>query len=196
MSGWIEIVLIVAAVAYMLVRRVAGEPAEARRMLVLPGVLTVVGLKDLHGHLSTASVVFLVAMTGISVLIGACRGLSVRLLDRDGIVVIRYTAVTLVLWLVNIAIKFGGNALLKAVAPHDAAPLGNSLLLTLGAGMLVEGLTVLARTLRSGTPIIWSAGKDGGPHTTSSFLDDLQRRVATTARRSFDDPHDPRTPRR
>jgi hypothetical protein len=74
----------------------------------------------------------------------------------------------------NLAIKFGGNFLLRVVDPHAAAAVSNSLLLTLGAGMLVEGLVVLARALRTDSRVIWSKGKDGQPHQMSPFLDGLR----------------------
>jgi Flp pilus assembly pilin Flp len=88
--------------------------------------------------------------------------------------------VTILLWLVNLAIKFGANSLLQAVDQHDAAAVGNSLLLTLGAGMLIEGVVALNRALRTNSQIIWAKGKDGRPHTASPFLDNLQSRMTGT----------------
>jgi len=86
--------------------------------------------------------------------------------------------VTAALWVATLAIKFGANALLGIVDSHDAAAAGDSLFLTLGAGMLVEGVVVLARALRRNGRIIWAEGKDGAPHTMSPFLDGLQHTVS------------------
>src|ERR1700753_3833124 len=99
MSGPAEIVLIVAAVCYLLVRRMAGEPAQAKRMLILPVVLIAIGISDLSGHVSSSmSLLFLVATAAISVVLGALRGASVRISQRDGVAFVRYTGVTIVLW--------------------------------------------------------------------------------------------------
>jgi hypothetical protein len=43
MSGPLEIVVILAVVGYLLARRVIGEPAQAKRMLILPVVLSLIG---------------------------------------------------------------------------------------------------------------------------------------------------------
>lgn len=184
MSGPVEIILIVAAICYVLARRVAGEPAQAKRMLLLPAVLTAIGVSD-AGPITRSgatAVAFLVASTAISVVIGVLRGLSVRLRDRDGIVFMNYTAVTVVLWVVNVVVKLGADLLLRAVDPHGAAGFGNSLLLTLGAGMLCEGGVVLLRALNTDSRILWESGKDGRAHTTSTWLDALQSRMAERRR--------------
>lgn len=178
MSGPLEIVLIIAAICYVLGRRLLGEPAEAKRMLVLPAVLTVIGLSNLTGALtSPVAIVFLAGSIALSVLLGLARGATVKLSQRNGFVMMRYTAMTVVLWVVNIAVKLGAGVLLGLVDPAAAHSSSNTLMLTMGVGMLVEGLTVLAKAMRGNGRIIWQQGKDGQPHTTSPFLDQLQQRV-------------------
>ncbi|AHH98421.1 DUF1453 family protein [Kutzneria albida] len=176
MSSPVQIVLVLAAVCYVLVRRMMGEPAEAKRMLVLPAVLGAIGLSQVSADLkSPLSILFLVLTAGISVVIGALRGASVRVSARDGLAFVQYTGVTVALWVANLAVKFGANFVLRAIDPQDAAALGNSLLLTLGAGMLVEGLVVLAKAVRGEGRILWAKGKDGAPHQLSPWLDSLQQ---------------------
>jgi hypothetical protein len=92
MSGPVQIVVVLAAVGYVLVRRVMGEPAQAKRMLVLPAVLSLIGLSGLSGQVTTPlSLLFLVATAAISVVLGALRGASVRIWQRDGLAFVRYT---------------------------------------------------------------------------------------------------------
>ncbi len=178
MSGPVEIIVIVAAVVYVMARRLIGEPAEAKRMLLLPAVLTVIGVADLGKVAQSASTIaFLVGTTAVSMVIGLLRGASIRVFARDGIVIMRYTVVTVVLWAVNFAIKFGAGFALGAIDPAAAHAASSGLLLTLGAGMLVEGLTVLAKAMRSEGRIVWQKGRDGQPHTMSPYLDDLRRTV-------------------
>ncbi len=176
MSAPLEILLVIAVVGYMLIRRLLGEPAQAKRMLVLPAVLTVIGLSSAKDVLhDPVQLGFLVVTTLIGVGLGALRGLSVRVYVRDGIANMRYTAVSIVLWVVNILIKLGGNFLLAGIDPH--ADGGNTLMLTLGAGLLMEGVVVLAKAMRTGGQVIWQQGKGGAPHETSQWLNDLQSRI-------------------
>ena len=155
MGGPVEIVAIVAAIGYVLFRRVLGEPAQAKRMLVLPAVLSLIGVSDLSGTVTTPmSLVLLVATTAISVALGALRGASVRISRRDGVAFVRYTWVTIALWVVNVVVKVGANLVLGA---GDAA--GNSLLFTLGLGILAEGLVVLGRATQAGHRVLWTADR-------------------------------------
>lgn len=182
MSAPVEILLVVALVGYMLIRRLLGEPAQAKRMLVLPAVLTVVGLSSAQSVMhDPVQLGFLAVTTLLGVGIGVLRGLSVLVFVRDGIVHMRYTGITILLWVVNIATKLGGNFLLGAVDPHANG--GNTLMLTLGAGLLMEGVVVLAKAMRTGGQVIWQQGRDGNPHRTSQWLDDLQSRLADRGRR-------------
>lgn len=178
MSGPVEIVLIVAAVGYLMVRRLLGEPAQAKQMLILPAVLTVVGLSTLSGEVKTpASLVFLVGTAAISVVLGLLRGTSVRISQRDGTAFVRYTAVTVGLWVANIVVKVGVNLALNAFDPQDAGGVANSTLFAIGIGILAEGLVVLYRALRAGHQVMWSQGKDGAPAQTSPLLDNIQRNL-------------------
>ncbi|ATY10024.1 DUF1453 domain-containing protein [Amycolatopsis sp. AA4] len=179
MSGPVEIVLIAAAVGYLMVRRMIGEPAQAKQMLILPAILSVVGLSTLSGDVKTAaSLIFLVGTAAISIVLGVLRGASVRISRRDGIAFVRYTPVTVALWVANIVVKVGVNFALDAFDPQDAGGVSNSLLFTLGVGILAEGLVVLYRALRAGHQVMWAQGRDGAPGQTSPLLDNLQRNLA------------------
>ena len=174
-----NVVLIIAVVCYVMARRVRGEPAQAKRMLLLPAVLVALGCSDVSGAAhNPAALAFLITTATISVVFGALRGLSTRLAEQDGIAYVHYTATTIGLWVLSLAVKFGLNAAFSAADPHAATAAGNSLLLTLGAGMLLEGGVTLNRAVRTSSRVIWSKGKDGQPHTRSRYLDDLQSRRA------------------
>ena len=151
-------------------------------MLLLPAVLAVIGLSSAQSVLhDPVQVGFLAVTTLLSIGIGALRGLSVRVFVRDGIVHMRYTVITIVLWVANILAKLAANFLLAMVDPH--ADGGNTLMLTIGAGLLMEGVVVLAKAMRTGGQVIWQQGKDGAPHQSAKFLDDLQSRIADRGRR-------------
>lgn len=178
MSGPVEIVLIVAAVGYLMVRRMIGEPAQAKQMLILPAILSVVGLSTVSGDVKTAaSLGFLIGTAAISVVLGVLRGYSVRISRRDGTAFVRYTPVTVGLWVANIVVKIGVNVALDAFDPQDAGGVSNSMLLTIGVGILAEGLVVLYRALRAGHQVMWTRGSDGAPGQTSPLLDNIQRNL-------------------
>lgn len=191
MSGTIEVIVIVAAVGYVLIRRMIGEPAEAKRMLVIPAILTVIGLMDVVNAAQTpTSLAFLVATMGITVAIALLRGLTIRLFPKNGLVYMRYTALTIVLLVLNLAIKIAANLLLTHLMPSAEQGPGSELVLSLGVGTLVEGAIVLLKAMRVEGQILWSKGKKGRPHTTSQFVDELQQRVqrgSTTAREARDE---------
>ncbi|KAA9158099.1 DUF1453 domain-containing protein [Amycolatopsis acidicola] len=178
MSGLLEVVLIIVAIGYVLVRRLAGDLAEAKRMLVLPGVLVVIGISQLGDVRSATAMVFVVVTGLVSVVFGVLRGLSVRVYERDGVAAMRYTGLTIVFWVLNIAAKFGANFLLGVLDRSAGSAAGNTLMLTLGAGLLVEGVIVLAQAMRTGHQIVWQKGRNGQPHQNAEWLDDLQQRFS------------------
>jgi hypothetical protein len=180
-SGPIEIIVIIAVIGYILAKRLIGEPAEVKRMLLLPAILTVAGLVSLaQVAQSPVSIWFLIGTAIVSAVIGLLRGATVRVFERDGIVFMRYRVMTVILWGVNLAIRFGASFVLGMIDPKAEHATSNGLMLTLGIGMLVEGLGVLSKAVRLRGQVVWEKGKDGKPHTTSTFFDGLQEKVQTT----------------
>lgn len=146
LSGPVQVVVIIAAVGYVLVRRLLGEPVQVKRLVVLPAVLCLAGLLQLTKVPQTPlSVVFLVVTVAAGAAVGLGRGLTIRVSERDGVPFLRYTALTVGLWVVNAAVKFGGGFLFGAIDPAAEKASGSGVLLTVGIGVLVEGLVVLAK---------------------------------------------------
>lgn len=171
MTGTVEVVLIAAAIIYVMARRLMGEPAVGERLLVLPAVLGVIGLTQTSAH-SVAEVVFLVASAALSVVLGVLRGLTIRTYEQNGIVMLRYTAMTIVLWVAGIAARLVLNLL-----DPSAGRTSNGLMLVVGAGLLAEGLVVLSKAVRVRGQVVWSKGRNGAPHRTLPLLDSWQQKV-------------------
>lgn len=176
MTGTLEVVLIAAAIIYVMVRRLMGEPALGKRLLVIPVVLGVIGLTQVSVH-SVSAVVFLVISTLISVVFGLLRGMSVRTYEQNGIVMLRYTVMTLVLWLASFVVRFGAGFAMGLVDPDLARTSSTGLMLGVGAGLLAEGLVVLTKAVRVRGQVVWSKGRRGAPHRTSPLLDSWQQKV-------------------
>jgi hypothetical protein len=158
----LTILLAIAAVGYMLWSRMKGQPLRAKRLLVLPVVLTVIGATDLSGssapHLTPKDIGFLVASVVVSAVLGAARGATVELYPQRGELWQRYRPSTIGLWVVLIVTK----VVLVAVAGAAHASAGggtNTLLVSLGASLAAEAAIVGPRALSTGLP--FAAEKKG-----------------------------------
>jgi len=177
MSGPVEIVLIIAAVGYVLARRLMGEPAVGKRLLVLPVVLGLIGLTQVT-QVTSAVIVSLVASALLSVVFGVLRGVSVRTYEQNGLVMVRYTVTTIALWVLSIAARFALGFLIGSST--------TGLMFVVGAGLLAEGLVVMWKAMRVQGQIVWSKGRQGAPHRTSPMLDEWQQKVQGSRVRRHD----------
>ncbi|MET8763223.1 DUF1453 domain-containing protein [Lentzea sp. NPDC004782] len=175
MTATLQVVLIAAVIIYVMARRLMGEPAVGKRLLVLPAVFGVIGLAQTSVH-SVTALGFLAASAVLSVVFGALRGLTIRTYEQNGIVMLRYTVMTIVLWAVSIAVRFAATFAMNLVGPN-AVPAANGLMLVVGAGLLAEGLVVMSKAVRVRGQVVWSKGRRGAPHRTSPLLDSWQQKV-------------------
>jgi len=151
----LTILLVLAAIGYVLWSRMQGRPLKAKRLLVLPAIFTVLGITDLTGssaaHLSSTDIAFLAISVALSAVLGAARGATIHLYPQDGELWQRYRLSTVGLWLVLIATKL----VLAAVAHGAGASAGagtHTLLLSLGVSLLAEAAIVAPRALSTGVP--------------------------------------------
>jgi hypothetical protein len=181
MADPFQIALAVLAIGYILARRLAGQPAAVRRMIVLPIVLSVIGLSSLHEPLSRPTgITALVAVCVLSGVLGLARGLTVRISEQNRVAVLRYTPLTVALWILTVLVKFGADLILTGTSTSAASAASQGLLLSLGIGMLLEGAVVLARAMRVGATVSWSRRSargafgsppyGGSPHRTGSRI--------------------------
>lgn len=147
--------LIAAAISYVLGRRLTGEPAVGKRLLLIPAALGVFGVTQVAVH-SVTGVVFLVASTALSVAFGLLRGVSVRTYEQNGVVMLRYTVMTIVLWAASIAARLGAGFVLGLLDPSAVREGNSGLVLAVGAGLLAEGLVVMTKAVRVRGQVMWS----------------------------------------
>ena len=149
----VTILVGMAAVGYVLWSRMRGQPLNARRLVVLPVVLIVVGVAGLTGssapRLSGTDVGFLAASVAISVVLGAARGATIELYPDGGELWQRYRPVTVALWVTLVAAKLA-LAGIASVAGASAGGGTHSLLLCLGASLIAEAAVVGPRALSTG----------------------------------------------
>lgn len=148
----ITVLLVLVAIGYVLVRRLAGEPLEGRRLAVLPIVLAVVGVTELRGaHVTPLDVTVLAVEGVVAVGLGAVRGLTVHVYSRDGHLWYRYRPLTIVVWAGSALVRLGGAAVGHALGA-DSKVLNSALLLMVALSLLGEALIVGRRALASGVP--------------------------------------------
>jgi len=138
------------AVGYVLFSRLRGQSVNTRRLLVLPGVLTAIGLLQVlgaaHHGFHTADVVVIAASVAVSATLGVARGATVNVFVRDGQPWLRYRRATLWLWAATVATRAAltGLAFASGAALADSGP---ALLLAVGATLLGEGAVVARRVV-------------------------------------------------
>ncbi|MER7582128.1 DUF1453 domain-containing protein [Kitasatospora sp. NPDC097691] len=151
MGNRVHVALIAAVVVVVVVRRLRGEPLNARDLFAPPVVLTGLGawaLLQRHG-LGAGDYAWVAAGAGLGVALGAARGATVRVYEREGVLWQRYTGRTFLVAALSLAVMTGFAALAErgGLAP-DARPVQ----LSIGVGFLGEALVVGYRGLSSGVP--------------------------------------------
>lgn len=150
----IEVLAVVAIVVYVIGRQVVGEPLRGKRLILLPGILTVIGIVDLSGykgHVGSLDVLFIAVSATVAIAIGLAQGFTMRLESRDGALWGQLPVKALWLWLALIV----SRVLVIAIAHGAGAELAASatpILLTLGLNRLAQALVIGARAVTAGIP--------------------------------------------
>ena len=170
--SWLEIVAVIGIVCVVIYQQFAGQLLQARRVVLLPVVVTVIGAVSLHGHrLGPADIAWLTASAAGSLLIGLAFGAMMRLRARDGVLWGQLPLRGLWLW----AALIGWRALIMVLAARTGAHVAASstpLLFTLGLNRVGQAGVIVLRAARSGIP--FAPEKDGRTFG-AGLLDGLSR---------------------
>lgn len=175
-----EVLLVVGIIAYVIFRQVQGELLRAKRAVVLPLILTVMGFTDLHlshGHLPVADITWLVVGTAGSGLIGCAFGVVTRLESREGYLWAQLPARWLWLWALLVGWRLVAMATAGAMHAHIAAS-SSTLLFSLGINRLAQAVVIVPRAMAMGVSFAPEAGgRSGG--LLSGLLGDTSGRGAS-----------------
>jgi hypothetical protein len=166
--SWLEILVVIGVVGFVIYQQVAGQAVQGRRLIVLPAILTIVGFVDLRGakHIDTADIVWLTVGAVGSLLIGLAFGAITRLQERNGALWSQLPLRGLWLWVGLIAWR----ALIMLLAHKSGAHIAASttpLLFTLGLNRLGQAAVIATRAMAAGIP--FAPEKDGRTFLSGGF---------------------------
>jgi hypothetical protein len=158
-----------AIVVYVIGRQLIGEPMRGKRLIVLPLILTVVGLTDLNSTshpLRAADIGCLAVGAVIVAAIGLAQGRAMRLESRDAVLWVQLPAKGLWLWLVLVASRLAMTGIAVGLHAHVAGST-TPILLLLGVNRMAQAAIVATRAVRAGIP--FAPEKDGNSLLSGMF---------------------------
>jgi hypothetical protein len=168
-SEILPIIAGIAIIAYVIGRQLIGEPLRGRRVILLPVILTVIGVANLGGKNAQPVDVACLIVGGLVVAaIGATQGRAMRLESRNGSLWGQLPPKGLWLWLLLVVSRVLMIAVADGVHAHVAAS-SATILVMLGINRLAQAAVVVPRALSAGIP--FAPEKDG-----KVFLADLTSR--------------------
>jgi hypothetical protein len=167
-SDLIRIAVVIAVVVYVIGRQLRGEPLRGRRVVLLPVILTVIGIVDLGGNhvaVRPVDVACLVIGGVVAGVIGLAQGAVMRLESRSGTLWGQLPIAGLWLWLLLIVTRLAMAGVADGLDAKVAAS-SSTILLMLGISRLGQAAAVVSRARSAGIP--FAPEKDG-----QSFLPGL-----------------------
>jgi len=165
--SWLEILAVIGIVGFVIYQQLAGQLLQAKRVVVLPVIVTVIGFMNLRGHhLGSADIAWLAAGAAGSLLIGLAFGLITRLESRGGVLWGKMPLRGLWLWVALVAWRVLIMVLAARTGAHVAAST-TPLLFTLGLNRLGQAAVIAFRAMRAGIP--FAPEKDGRTFLADAF---------------------------
>ncbi|MCD9194545.1 DUF1453 domain-containing protein [Streptomyces albireticuli] len=151
MNGWVLAAIIAVVLIVVVVKRLKGEPVNARDLLAPPliligiGVASVVRADDVTG----ADLGWLIPGAVLGVALGAARGATIEVFERGGVLWQRYTGKSFAVATGSLVLMAGFGFLAARAGTHASARPAQ---LNIGVSFLGEALVVAARGWSSGVP--------------------------------------------
>jgi hypothetical protein len=162
----LEVLAIIAAIGYSIYLQLKGQSLQAKRLLLLPAILTIIGFSDLYGvrhQLRADDILWITVGAAGSVLIGLAFGAITHLESRDGGLWARMPVRGLWLWGALVAWRVA--ILLPAAAMHaHIAASATPLLFVLGLNRLAQAGIIASRAMAAGIPFAPDNNERHGNH--------------------------------
>jgi hypothetical protein len=150
----LTVLVAIGIIVYVIGQQLVGGALSGKRFVVLPAVLTVIGIVEIGGHNShpgATDIVLLVVSAVIAVATGAGLGAMMRLVGRDGYLWARLPKRGLWLWGGLIVSRLLVTGIAHAAGAHVAAGTA-AILLMLGLNRAGQALVVVPRAIAAGIP--------------------------------------------
>jgi hypothetical protein len=160
-SDFISVIAVIAVVGYVISRQLTGEALRGKRVVLLPVILSVIGIADLGSNKVSVRPVDIVCLVvgGIVVAaIGAAQGAVTRLESRNGSLWGQLPVKGLWLWVLLILARVAMTLVADGLDAKVAAS-GATILLMLGINRLGQAAVVVTRSMAAGIP--FAPEKDG-----------------------------------
>lgn len=161
MSDIITIIAVIAIIGFVIGRQLMGEPLRGKRVVLLPVILTIIGISDLgsqHQPVKPVDIACLVAGGLLVAGIGAAQGSVIRLESRNGALWGQLPGRGLWLWALLIGTRLIMTGVADLAGAHVAAST-STILLMLGINRLAQAAVVLPRAMSVNIP--FAPEKDG-----------------------------------
>ncbi|HTW43598.1 MAG TPA: hypothetical protein VMD79_14930 [Solirubrobacteraceae bacterium] len=150
----LTVLVVVGIIVFAIGQQVLGSALSGKRLVVLPAVLTVLGILDISAqksHTDATDIVLLVVSAAIAIATGVALGAITRLERRDGHLWAQLPKRGLWLWGALVLSRLT----ITAVAHADGAQLAGgtaAILLMLGLNRAAQALVVVPRAIAAGIP--------------------------------------------
>jgi hypothetical protein len=173
----LTVLLAIGIIVYVIGQQLVGSALSGKRTVVLPAVLTVIGILDISGaksRVDATDIVLLVVSAAIAIATGAGLGAMMRLQRRGGHLWAQLPKQGLWLWGVLIVSRLAIFGIAGATGAHLAAGM-TTILLMLGLNRAAQALVVVPRAITAGIP--FAPEKDGTVFGASWFSRPAGREV-------------------
>jgi hypothetical protein len=167
--SFLTVLATIGVIAYVIGQQVAGGALSGKRLVVLPAVLTVIGIIDISGskvHPDATDIVLLAVSAATAIGTGAGLGTMTHLERRDGHLWAQLPKQGLWLWAGLIISRLAIIAIAHGAGAHVAAGTA-AILLMLGLNRAAQALVVVPRAITAGIP--FAPEKDGTVFGASWF---------------------------
>ena len=150
----LTVLAVIGIVVYVIGQQLVGGALSGKRLIVLPAVLTVIGIADISGdgsHPGARDIVLLSVSAVIAIAIGLGLGAMTRLERRDGYLWAQLPRQGLWLWGVLFVSRLVVTGIAHASGAHLAAS-STAILLMLGLNRAAQALVVAPRAILAGIP--------------------------------------------
>ncbi len=156
-------------IVYAIGQQLVGGAVSGKRLVVLPAVLTVIGILDISGHNShphAMDIVLLVVSAAVAIATGAGLGAMTRLERRAGSLWAQLPKQGLWLWGGLFISRLAVSGIANAAGAHVAAGIA-AILLMLGLNRAAQAAVVVPRAVAAGIP--FAPERDGAVFGASWF---------------------------